>query len=258
MPVRSAVATAAVAAATLIGPGVAAAPTQAPATATATPTDLRVGTELTISGTECIDPDSGDPGSVVAVLQRPGDPEGSGIPLASGIAAATDGTFEVVVEVANPLPNGALGVAVACFATDPPSPDGLIEIYPVIAVTGQSPPITGLEVDRTTLSFDDPCAGVASSMGVTATATLIGPDGQEVVLDAAEAVDGRVTHALPEVLAVGEWTVIAECYRRRESLPTIVLAGSFVREPVSADPGGPSDPVAPPAAPIAGDASYTG
>jgi hypothetical protein len=195
---------------------------------------------------------------LIAVLQRPGDPPGSGIPLTSGVAAA-DGSFELSVTIGQPLPNGDLRVAVGCFESEPPTPENIITIYPTVDVTAESPPITELEVDRATLSFDDPCGGVASSAGLTALTTLIGSDGRSLLLDSVGPVDGRIVHALPDDLAAGEWTVLAECYRPRQSLPLVIFAGGFVREAVDPAPTGPTaPPAAAPAVPARGEARYTG
>lgn len=245
--------------ATAVGPSAHAAPAQNSVPApTVSATELRVGTELTIVGTGCADAESGAPGELIAVLQRPGDPPGSGIPLTSGTAAA-DGRFELSVTIGQPLPNGALHVAVGCFESEPPTTDNIIAIYPLVDVTAQSPPITGLEVDAASLALDDPCADFPASAGMSVLTTLIGPGGQSLLLDAVAAVDGRITQALPDDLGAGRWTVIAECYGPRQALPRVILAGSFVRELVDPAPSVPSgSPVAGPAVPVSGDASYTG
>ena len=64
---------------------------------------------------------------------------------------------------------------------------------------------------------------------------------------------------MPADLGAGRWTVIAECYGPRQSLPEVILAGGFVRKPVDPAPSVPSGPsAAGPAVPVSGDASYTG
>lgn len=221
---------------------------------TVSATDLRVGTELTVSGTGCLDAESGSgEGRRVIVSYAPrGNPDdyltysvyrGSGPPF---LDVKPDGTWGFTTTIQQPLPPMPSDLVARCL--NDPNRFNDQTIYEPVEVTVTLPALGGVQVLGETVTFDNPCE-LATSVG--ASYLYEGDRLVATLTDAtADAAATTVSVTVPEQVPNGTYRLVATCYRQRQGQEGSFAATISYQASTSS--------LAPAAAPVQGSPSFTG
>lgn len=217
-------------------------------------TDLAVGTELTVTGTGCLDVASGSAagyrvGIVFAPRAQPTDPNSITPVSPPTFDVEPDGSWEFTTTIAQPLPPGPSDLVARCF--DDPNDFGSHSFYEPVPVSITLPPLTGVQVQGDTITADYPC-DLASHTPLGASFLYDGDRLVATLTDVtADEAATTVTFQMPEQVPSGTYQLVATCGGNRGSGTEAAFAATVeytAHGPVPATPG----------APIQGSPSFTG
>jgi hypothetical protein len=201
-----------------------------------------VGTELTVRGTGCIDPEA----SGTEVTATVGLSSSSGLGAATGRVEA-DGSFEVRTTVEADVPSDTFYVEVTCVVLGE-TPYRTIHQFGPVAIQGKARGFDDFRVEADRVSFADVCTGVTASTGVDGSVSISDPQGNELDIESHSTADGRTEFLLPPDLPPGTYRVDGGCSGQRQP-DTIVYRSTTFTWPASA---------AQPAGAVSGSPTYTG
>ena len=258
------------------GPGLGSAgaqPAQAAPPLTLNTADLSIGTELTVSGTGCVDGGGSAAGLSVAIgLADPDQPEQLSLPsfYLDKTAVDADGSWTFATTVAQPLPPGRWLLVAGCIA----NADRALEFaYEPVEVTNTPPPVTAIAVDGDVLSIDNPCRAQTSMppFDPEIRADLRSPSASgvdDVVLESITAIPtgtARASFGVPASVPSGTYLLQVQCLNHRVSEPAAIFATTidWAAAPTSVTTtttvgGDPRPGPAAPAPPVHGSPTYTG
>ncbi|MCU1499145.1 MAG: hypothetical protein JWM47_3098 [Acidimicrobiales bacterium] len=218
-------------------------------------THLAVGTELTVTGTGCLDVASGSAtgyrvGIVFAPRAQPNDPNSITPVSPPTFDVDPDGSWEFTTTIAQPLPPGPSDLVARCF--DDPNDFGSHALYESVPVSITLPPLTGVQVQGDTITADYPCdLGTRTPLGASFlyNGELLVVTLTDVTVDEAGT---TVTIQVPaEQVPSGTYQLVATCGGNRGSGTEAAFAASVkyaAHDPVPATS----------AEPVEGSPSFTG
>lgn len=249
-------------------------PAQAARTITASTTDLAIGTEVTVSGTGCVDPATGSGVnlSVGVAISPPGSPDSilfglGGPPSPDSLAAvAVDGSWSISTTIAQPLPSGPQTFVGHCLGD---AQGGRQEVfrYDPLAITTSPPPVTGFRQDGAQVTIDNPCKDQTAAPPFTPEIAAYLYVGSNAVaqLDPVTSIETGtllVTFRLPDPVVPGSYRLEVRCVAHRVLTPlaiftSMVEIASLDTQPAAAT-ASPAPTVATPADPVAATPNLTG
>lgn len=252
-------------------------------TAQLSSTDLHVGDEVTLTGSGCVDPDTGS-GAGLYVYAYQIDPDhrigtflGSFQPT---VAVADDGWFSLTATIGQPLATGHQQVVAACITAEQAQRvneehlgggPSLVPFAP-IDVTTTAPPMQGLQVADGVATFNDPCTDTVVTNDREG--VIFAADGTPRVLPYLDGAGSRIRYEIPSDLAPGSYLLDYNCgvnraypnafqrsavtlIDRRSSVPS-TTSGATSRASTTQPKLPPKAAPATGARPVDGSASYTG